>query len=468
MKKLRLLFISCSSFVVFSGSAQTVHPVLQNMLNNTLDSMQSYINNKSLSAAIQLSNTAVWSRATGISSITPFATAETTDAYEIGSVAKTMTAGCVLHLADQGLLTLDDSLHQWIDTIPYINPDITIRQLLRHQSGIYEVLSNPAHQSALLADVDSVWSASDFINAFIQPAPGVPGGSFAYNNTGYFLLGMVIEGVTGNPFEAEIRSRFLTPLNLNTLAIPSLEPYSNSVAHVWIDTDGDGTTEDDHTFFYNWMSLNSAVAAAGGYYGTASDVTQWMRSYMRGDLHSTAMMSQAQTTSSAGSMPATYGLGLMKKTFSGYIGFGHGGDLAYSASSWYFPLKDISITVLNNDAEINSWELVPVINALLQTYNQWEAVTSITDSELAGISITAYPNPFTNELSINMHLDAASTVVLSLTNTVGQEISRMEKENASEGDHLLKLEELSDLPAGMYLLTAYADGRAMKTMKVVK
>jgi D-alanyl-D-alanine carboxypeptidase len=468
MKKIRLLTAG-TFIIVIAGSAQTVPLPLENMLNNTLDSMQLYINNKSLNASIQLANTAIWSKAAGISSLVPYAAATTTDAYEIGSVAKTMTAGCVLHLVDQGLLNLDDSLHQWIDTIPYINPDITIRQLLRHQSGLYEVLNNPAHQPALLADVDSIWSAKDFINAFIQPAPGVPGGSFSYCNTNYFLLGMIIEEVTGNPFHSEIRNRFLTPLNLNTLAIPSLEPFSSPVAHVWIDTDGDGTTDDDHSFFFNWFSLNSAVAAAGGYYGTASDVSQWMRSYMRGDMHSSGIMSQAQATISAGGMPATYGLGLMKKTFLGYMAYGHGGDLAYSASSWYFPAKDISITVLNNDAEVTSWELIPVVTALLKTYNLWEAATSISEQDVSAINITAFPNPFRNQLFFSLHLDLpVSSVKMTLTNTLGEEIARVEKDNLSTGDHLLGFDNLNDISSGMYFVETFLNGRSVKTLKVVK
>ncbi|HEY0029990.1 MAG TPA: serine hydrolase, partial [Bacteroidia bacterium] len=283
------------------------------------------------------------------------------------------------------------------------------------------------------------------------------------------LLGMIIEEVAGNPFHSEIRSRFLTPLNLNTLAIPSVEPFSSPVAHVWIDTDGDGITDDDHTFFYNWMSLNSAVAAAGGYYGTASDVSQWMRSYMRGDLHSPGIMSQAQTTISAGGMPATYGLGLMKKTFVGFTGYGHGGDLAYSASSWYFPAKDISITVLNNDAEITSWELIPTVTALLKTYNQWEAATSVSETDLANINITAYPNPFKNDLSLTLHLAVpASSVIMTLTNTLGEEIARLEKENLSTGDHLLGFDNLNEINSGMYFITTFLNGQSVNTLKVIK
>ena len=429
MKKITPFFVALflTGFTQ-ENKAQTVPLVLENMLNTTLDSMQLFINNKSLSASIQLSNTAVWEKASGISSVVPYANATSSDAYEIGSVTKTLTAACVLQLVDQGILSLDDSIHEWLDTISFVNPNITIRQLLRHQSGLYEVLNNPACQPAMLADQDSVWEAEPFINTYIQSAPAAPGGTWSYCNTGYFLLGMIIEQATGNPFYSEIRSRFLSPSGLNTFAIPSFEPYTNPVAHAWMDITGDGITEDAHSFYYNWMSLKSAVAAAGGYYATATDVTKWMRSYMRGDLHTSSIMTEAQTTITAPGISGTYGLGLMKKSFIGFTGYGHGGDLVYSASSWYFPAKDISITVLNNDAEIISWDLVPVVIALLKTYNQWEAATSVSEFNSEAMNFFAYPNPFVNDFSIRMNLkEPVSSLQLVMTNALGSKFRLLKR-----------------------------------------
>ena len=119
----------------------------------------------------------------------------------------------------------------------------------------------------------------------------------------------------------------------------------------------------------NYLSLNSVAGAAGGYFSTATDLSKWMKAYMSGTLHSSGIIAQAQTTVPASGMPGgTYGLGLMKKSFAGYLGYGHGGDLAYSASSWYFPSKDVSISVLGNDADFNSWTLAPVVEELLKNY----------------------------------------------------------------------------------------------------
>jgi D-alanyl-D-alanine carboxypeptidase len=335
MKNIRLVLLISTLALGSRSNAQTVPPLLQSMLDNVLDSMHTYINNKSLSASIQLPSEAIWARASGISSVVPFANVTTADSYQIGSITKTLTAGCVLHLIDQGLLGLDDSLHQWIDTITYVNPDITIRQLLRHQTGLYNYVANPSFEPTLYSDMDSVWTPEAVVTTFIQPPPGVPGGAFSYCNTNYMLLAMVIESVTGNPYYTEIRNRFLTPLGLPNLAIPSMEPFSSPVAHVWLDMDGDGTTDDAHSFFFNYLSYNSAAGAAGAYYGTPSELTQWMRSYMREEFHTPSIMAEAKTTIPASGMPIIgYGLGMMKKSFAGYIGLGHGGDVVYSASSW--------------------------------------------------------------------------------------------------------------------------------------
>lgn len=472
MKKIKLIFswIICL-LLTLKAPAQSIPLQLDTLLNNTLDSMYSVMNIKSLSAAIQLSDTNVWARATGISSVSPAVNVTTADVYEIGSVAKTMTSACVLQLADQGLLSLDDSLHEWLDTIQYINPDITIRQLLRHQSGIYDVLNNPACQPALLADPDSIWDMQNLISVFINPPLFQAGASWSYSNTNYFLLGIIIEAVTGNPYYVELRSRFFSPLGLSTISIPSFEPQNSPVAHAWLDITGDGITDDAHNFFYNWISLNSTAGSAGGYYSTPSDIARWMRSYMREDLMSSAIMAEAKTTVFAPGTPGnTYGLGLMTKTFLGLPAYGHGGDLAYSASSWYFPVKDISITVHGNDADRNSWTLLPVVTELLRTYTQWQnSVTSIADNGDSPLQIGIYPNPFQDQINIQLNCNQSiQNAEIVLTNSIGQRISSSIFQNLQLGVNELAFQNLENLSSGFYLLSVLVDGQIATTTKVVK
>lgn len=465
--RLVVFLLWCS---VLKSHAQGIPYALDSMLSKSLDSMQMAMNIKSLSAAMQFPDTVVWARATGISSTVPPDSVTVDDAYLIGSVTKTMTSACILQLADQGLLNLDDSLYQWLDTIPYINPNITIRQLLRHESGIYDVLGNPACQPTLLSDQDSVWNALDLVNTFIAPPQFNPGAAWAYSNTNYFLLGAIIEVVTGNTFYDELRTRFFAPLNMTTIATPAHETLSSPVAHVWMDLNNDGITEDAHNFYFNYLSLNSAAGAAGGYYATPSDITRWMRTYMRGDLLSPAMMTQAQTTVAAPGLPSTtYGLGLMKKMFVGYQGYGHGGDLAYAASSWYFPARDLSITVFNNDAKFNSWTLVPVVSVLLKVYNNYlNSLTGIYDQELKPMSLTVSPNPFNDLLNVSFVAPEENRSYKLVLNTIeGKRI--LEQHHLSDGSPFqqLQLSGLSNISGGLYFLTLFVDNAPVKTIKVV-
>lgn len=464
---------TCLAFLFYTtfGISQTIPVGLDTLLDRTLDSMRTVLNVKSLSAAIQRPDNAVWASATGISSLNPTVNVTPGHVYLIGSVTKTITSACILQLAEEQLLSLDDSLYEWLDTIPYINPNITIRQLLRHQSGIYDVLSNPAANNAMIQNQGFVWDAEDFINAFIQPQDFPAGTSWEYSNTNYFLLGMIIEKVTGNPYYTELRNRFFTPLALNTFAIPAYELMTSPVAHVWLDITGDNITDDAHFFYINYLALNSVAGAAGGYYATAADLTMWTRTYQRGDLLMPDLLEQARMTVPSPGLPGTtYGLGLMKKSFLGYTGYGHGGDLAYAASSWYFPDKDISITVMTNDSKNNSWTLAPVVSALLKTYCDWEMMATPTEELTAtDESISVFPNPFDQQLTINMCLAApVKTLKLVMTDVAGRTISQFESHNLPSGQVSIPMDCPQNLASGVYLISASLDEISTRTMRVVK
>lgn len=470
MKQIRIFLFYSILIGTVNSSAQTVPAVLDSLLDQTLDSMRNAMGAKSLSAAIEFPDTSIWSHANGISSASPAIFVDTDDAYLIGSVTKTLTSACILQLVQDGIMNLDDSLYQWTDTIQYINPNITIRQLLRHQSGIYDVLSNPACQPALLADQDSIWSAEDLISTFIAPPVFQPGATWSYSNTNYFLLGMIIERATGNPFYVEIRNRFLSALGLNTIAIKAFEPLNSPVAHVWMDLNNDQILEDAHSFYFNYLSLNSVAGAAGGYYSTPSDITKWMRRYMRGDLLSPALMTEAKTTVAASGVPGgTYGLGLMKKSFIGYQGYGHGGDLAYAASSWYFPALDISISVLMNDASKNSWTLVPVITALLRTYNNYIATTSVNENTIDAIQSIFFPNPFSDNLNLKVELNKRmKNVQVTLTNILGEIVSKSSFDELNIGNHTIEFKNIEAIPDGIYFAEISSDGDLLQTKMLIR
>lgn len=461
-------FFGCTLvFLLFSHrSAAQIPAALDAELQHTLDSMRLVVNTKSLSAAIQTSDGSVWAHSSGFSAQSVEVTPD--DAYLIASVTKTITSACILQLADEGVLEIDDSLHEWLPAMPHINPNITIRQLLNHTSGIYDVLANPAHFDSLMADLSRIWTPEELIEDFIMPPLFQPGASWSYSNTNYFVLGMIIREATGNEFYTELRNRFFTPLGLSTFAIPAFEPLNSPVAHVWIDMNGDGILDDANNYFMNNMALNSTGGAAGGYFSTPTDCTKWMRAYMRGDLLSAQMMAEALTTVPVGGNLEAYGLGLSHKVngFLGYEAYGHGGDLAYHASSWYFPELDQSITVFNNDNSKTSWQLVPVVRELLRTYTEYD-VASIDDLS-AEMQLKVAPNPFTDQLVVSWSENAADDMTVSLLDAFGRSIGVQTVHTLAGNRFESRFEGLDALPGGVYFVRLLSGNGQSATMKVIR
>lgn len=120
MQKLQHLLLPLLLFFTFCSTAQTVPPTLDSLLNRTLDSMLLVVNAKGFGGAVQLPNGA------GISSASPLEAVGDDHAFNIGSVTKTITAGCILQMADEGILSLSDSLHEWLDTFQYTQLKTTV------------------------------------------------------------------------------------------------------------------------------------------------------------------------------------------------------------------------------------------------------------------------------------------------------------------------------------------------------
>ena len=467
-----LLILPVTLALAFPMPAQTVDPKLAAMLQHTLDSMRTVLQVKGLSAAVQLPNDAVWAGARGISSLVPTDSLRTEHAFAVGSTAKMLTAACVLQLADEAVLSLDDSLHQWLPSFQYINPNITIRQLLQHRSGLYDVVANPVFQPTLLQNKNKVWTLQEAISTFINPPVFSPGTSWGYSNTNYILLGMIIEATTGKPYHEEIRSRFLNPFQLDGFAMPPFEPLPAQVAHLWTDLNGDGVQDDAHNFFSTWNSFFSAAAPAGSYFARPSDMARWVRRFGSGSLCLPGTWAQATTTVNTGMPGGTkYGLGLMERNYLGIKGYGHGGDISYSSSVFYFPEKDISIAVHSNDGKINSWSLATTVAALLRVYLDCESM--LTNSDQATVTLPeemlVAPNPFDEFITVTVPYTGNLGILKStLTNAAGQPVASWTLNDTADGSFRLSVPEAGSLPPGVYFLSVTVNGTSAGVKKLIR
>lgn len=156
--------------------------------------------------------------------------------FRIGGNTEAFTATVVLQLVAEGLLSLDDTVHEWLPGAVNANGNdgslITLRQLLNHTSGLPEYSAHSSFTTtyALNFEPGHPWPPQTLLNiALAQPPVGEPGEAFAHAHTNYVLAGMIVEAATGNSIAAEVRSRILTPLALDDTSFPTADPllYGN-------------------------------------------------------------------------------------------------------------------------------------------------------------------------------------------------------------------------------------------------
>ncbi|MEO8575148.1 MAG: serine hydrolase domain-containing protein [Gemmatimonadales bacterium] len=184
--------------------------------------------------------------------------------YRLASVTKQFTATAILLLVQDGKLKLDDRIRQWLPTLPNATDQITIRQVLSHTSGLidYEDVMAPG-TTIQVHDTDVLHLLETQDSTYFNP-----GTKYAYSNTGYSLLALIVERASGKSFVTFLHDRIFTPLGM-----------ANSVAF-----ENGTSTVSDRAFGYTmrngaWarkdQSSTSAVLGDGGIYSSIDDMAKW-------------------------------------------------------------------------------------------------------------------------------------------------------------------------------------------------
>ncbi|MEV6286174.1 serine hydrolase domain-containing protein [Kribbella sp. NPDC051770] len=250
--------------------------------------------------------------------------------FRIGSETKTFLATVVLQLVDEGKLRLDDH----VDTLmPGVVPDdrITVRQLLNHSSGLYEVLRTmPSPRSAEFLEIRyKTWTTAELVaRATAYPLDFAPGSKVAYNNTGYLVLGLLVEKLTGHSYADEIDHRIIRKLHLTGTSVPGTFPFILAPhARGYLPIDGrlvDITTVNP-----------SILNAAGEMISTTRDLNRFFLALLNGDLLPPDLVHEMKQTAHE----SQYGLGLISRDTSCGTAWGKDGD-APGYSTWTFVAPD--------------------------------------------------------------------------------------------------------------------------------
>ena len=380
-KKLFLNFLvsACLAFNFifwFAPAAADSSLTLADKLQQVLDTELARHHGIGVSAAVIIPARTSWHGVSGVSHGTTSITPEML--FGIGSITKNFMAALILQLAEEGKLSLEDSLSKYLSINPNINGTITIRQLLNHTSGIYNFSEHPSVWDTIFANPQRLWTPEEILTNFVLPPYFSPGTGWHYSNTNYTLLGMIVKEITGSKVSTELRNRFWQPLGLTGTFLDIEEQIIGVIAHGWYDLYGDDTPDDLSNL--PRTSQYSASWTAGAMVSTAEDIARWSQALFRGKVLSQAGLDQMLTfhapTPGEPSIIG-YGLGTVKfahRLLAGEDAFGHGGwVVGYSTAMAFFPEYDVSISILMNENNDNCLSAIAdglirvVIDYLLQS-----------------------------------------------------------------------------------------------------
>ncbi len=254
-----------------------------------------------------------------------------TSRFRIGSVTKSFVATVVLQLAQEGRLTLDDPVERWLPGQVPTGGAMTVRQLLNHTSGVPEY-ANRTSASLALRNRRRRWAPRELVAyATARPPTFAPGTGWAYSNTGYILLGLTVEAVTGETLEREVERRILRPLSLRRTSFGEGSRIAGRHARGYTRVRGRLT---DVTMLHP-----SLAWAAGGMVSTSGEIARFYRALLGGRLLRAEQLAAMRTTVALPGAPgAGYGLGLMQLPVACGTLVGHnGGIFGYANQSLSTP-----------------------------------------------------------------------------------------------------------------------------------
>ncbi|WP_008309443.1 serine hydrolase domain-containing protein [Leptolyngbya sp. PCC 6406] len=270
--------------------------------------------------------------------------------FHLGSVGKQFTAMGILILVERGQVDLDDPISVYIPELRWMDSGVTVRRLLHHTSGVMGYDDRDDIYTALLA-LSPAPDNEDVLTALsqFQEMLADPGDEFHYSNTGYDILGLLIERISGQPYSRFMEANLFAPLGMaNTFALPSDRRFGDTVAQSY---DTSGPYESD---------VLDNVNGSGSIYSTLGDLYRYDQALYTEALVSQDLLAEMFTSGTLNDGEETaYGFGVEVATYSGYDYVGHQGSwLGFDSYYLRFPEESLSVVVLLNldDAEPDAEE----------------------------------------------------------------------------------------------------------------
>jgi CubicO group peptidase (beta-lactamase class C family) len=297
--------------------------------------VQTYVRDKSFMGAVLVARgtDVILSKGYGSANLEWAVPNTPTTKFRLGSITKQFTAASILLLEERGKLKLDDPIKKYVPDAPAAWDTITIFNLLTHSSGIPNFTSLPDYSSLKLRDTPVAKTVATVRD---KPLDFAPGEKMSYSNSGYLVLGDVVERITGASYEKFVTDNIFTPLGMkdsgydsNTAVIPRRAAgYMPSPA-------GPVNAGFVH------MSIPHG---AGALYSTTEDLLRWEQGLFGGKLLSAASIEKMTTP-----FKSDYALGVVVRTANGRKVVQHGGGIdGFNTFLAYYPDNKLTVAVLAN------------------------------------------------------------------------------------------------------------------------
>ena len=294
--------------------------------------------------------------------------------YQLASVTKQFTAAAIMMLAEDGKLGLADKIHKHLPSLPAAWSDVTVRHLLDHTSGIKSYTSLPDFFKSARKD----YTHGELIKLVADaPMDFKPGEKWAYNNTGYFLLGMIIEKTSGKSYGDFLDERIFKPLGMTSTRVNDLRSVIRNRAQ--------GYSLDGGKLINGEYVSPSQPYSAGALVSTVIDMAKWDAAlYSEGLLRKSAremMWTPAKLNDGKGT---GYGLGWGIGDRNGHKLVDHGGGIPGFSTFIARYLDDkLTVIVLANSDNAPSGGIANGIAALYEPALKVTQAKAITDKNPA-------------------------------------------------------------------------------------
>ena len=311
----------------------------------------------SIAAAVIRDGELVWETAVGVADVEAGLAATPDTQYRIGSITKTFTAAAIVQLRDAGKLDLEDTLDRHVDGAAYTP---TIRRLLSHASGLQRETQDDSWLTLRFAQPD------ELLETLAQAELVLPSGArFHYSNLAFALLGIVVERVSGVPYQDYVRERLFEPVGLKRVTFQPEPPAAQGyLAQPY--ADGVWDTVDVET---------GAWASAGQLWGTAADIARW-GAFLADPDESVLATSSAEEMRTVQAIAdherwlSGYGLGLGLYRDGDRILAGHSGSMpGFIAQLLFSATEKVVVAELTNESEANLGEVG--VELLGTTVEEW-------------------------------------------------------------------------------------------------